>query len=62
MLVICIGVVVSAFVILSIFRLDFLAECLTTLTNCLLNYFALSCCVIASLLLSNLVFMFGAAS
>ena len=61
MLVICIGVVVSAFVVLSIFRLDFLVVCLTTLTNCLLNCFALSCCVIASLLLSNLMFMFGAA-
>ena len=61
MLVICIGVVVSAFVVLSIFRLDFLVECLTTLTNCLLNCLHLSCCVIASLLPLNLMLMFGAA-
>ena len=61
MFVILIGVVVSALVFLSILRLIFLVECLTTLTNRLLNSFDLSCCVTAILLLLNLIFLFGAA-
>ena len=58
MLVIWIGVVVSAFVVLSILRLVFLVECLPALTNCVLICFVLSCCVIAYLLALYLMFMF----
>jgi len=61
MLVILIGVVINALVVLSILRLIFFVECLTTFTNCLLNSFDLSCCVIAFLLLLNLMFLFGDA-
>jgi len=61
MLVILIGVVINALVVLSILRLIFFVECLTTFTNCLLNSFALSCCVTAFLLLLNLMFLFGDA-
>ena len=61
LVIVVIGVVVSALVVLSILRFIFLVECLTTFTNCLLNSFDLFCCVTAVLLLSNLIFLFGDA-